>query len=112
MESAGEFGQQPFTNISDPIKVRTLILQQRREFEEGKDSRSSKEMVSELASSLQNQTASIIQETAPAQAGGKDRELEVIEGLSKLDDLRQSGALTEGEFLEAKKELLDKLHQE
>jgi len=52
MESAGEFGQQPFTNIGDPIEVRTLILQQRRVFEEGQASRSGREMASEGHSSI------------------------------------------------------------
>lgn len=111
IESAGEFGQEPFTNISDPIKARTLILQHRRLYEEGQASRSGKEMASELARTLQGQAAA-----APVQAtrdaAGKTVELELVEGLGKLDDLRQSGALTEEEFQEAKKELLDKMHEE
>jgi hypothetical protein len=32
-----------------------------------------------------------------------------VEGLSKLDELRRSGALSEEEFERAKKDLLDKL---
>jgi membrane protein YdbS with pleckstrin-like domain len=112
MESAGEFGQQPFTNIGDPIKVRTLILQQRREFEEGQASRSGREMASEVAKAMQQGAAPAAPAQAETQPAGKDRDLDVVEGLSKLDSLRSSGALTEEEFQEAKKELLDKLHEE
>jgi membrane protein YdbS with pleckstrin-like domain len=111
IESAGEFGQEPFTNIGDPIKVRTLILQQRRQSEEEQASRSGREMASEMARTLQGQTVPTGSPQASAQPADKDRDLEVVEGLKKLDDLRLSGALTEEEFQEAKKELLNKLHE-
>jgi hypothetical protein len=46
----------------------------------------------------------------PSGTGG--RELELVEGLRKLDELRRSGALTESEFQEAKQELMEKLREQ
>jgi len=65
--------------------------------------RPGKEMVSEPARSLQEVATPAVPTQAVPQPGGKDMELEVVEGLKKLDDLRQSGALTEGEFQRAKR---------
>jgi membrane protein YdbS with pleckstrin-like domain len=103
IESAGEFGQERFTNITDPVRVRTEILQQRRLYEEVRSSLAGKEMAREVGEVLKQQPAA-----AGAQPGAS-RELELVEGLKKLDELRQSGALTEDEFQEAKRELMEKL---
>lgn len=111
IESAAEYGQQPFTNIGNPEEVKKLILQQRHILEEEQTHRQSREMASELGRALQTGTAPAAAQPA-AQPGGKAEELEVVEGLKKLADLRQSGALTEGEFQRAKKELMEKLEEE
>ncbi|WP_287153664.1 PH domain-containing protein [Candidatus Solincola tengchongensis] len=105
IESAGEFGQQPFTNIGNPREVRALILERRNAF-------------------LQRRAAGAPTASPPTVVGppptteGAVREasaamdLKLVEGLRKLDELRRSGALTEEEFQRAKKELLEKLEDQ
>jgi membrane protein YdbS with pleckstrin-like domain len=109
MESAGEFGQEAFSNIGDPVQVRTQILQQRRLFEESQSSRASKEMAREVGETIRQQPMS---DVPPQPAGPGGRELELVEGLERLNELRRSGALTESEFQEAKQELMEKLHEQ
>ncbi|NPV60597.1 MAG: PH domain-containing protein [Actinobacteria bacterium] len=112
IESAGEFGQQPFTNISDPVGVKKMIFEQRRLFEERQERRQGEEVakqISEAVRSAQPQAAPS-GEVAPRGHGAVD-ELEVVDGLKKLDELRQSGALTEEEFQEAKRELLERMRE-
>jgi membrane protein YdbS with pleckstrin-like domain len=106
METAGEFGQQPFTNIGYPLEVKKQIFEQRKVFEDQQEARRGKEMAREMATSMQPGTAPA---AAPPPPTGKADELDVVDGLKKLDELRQSGALSEEEFQQAKKELLDKL---
>ena len=108
IESAGEFGQEAFTNISYPAQVRSQILQHRRLFEEAQASRSSKETAREMKLALQEQGVSGTGIQASQSMSAK-AELELVDGLKKLDELRLSGALTEEEFQEAKRELMDKL---
>jgi len=109
METAGEFGQQPFTNIGHPLEVKKKIFEQRSSSREMQESRRGKELAMEMASVMQTGQAPAA--PAPAQpAAAKADELDVVDGLKKLDELRQSGALTEEEFQQAKKELLDKMH--
>jgi membrane protein YdbS with pleckstrin-like domain len=110
IESAGEFGQEAFTNIGDPVQVRTQILQQRRLFEEGKSSRASMEMAREVGQAIRQQQPAA--DTTAQGPGPGGRELELVEGLGKLDELRRSGALTEAEFQAAKRELMDRLHEQ
>jgi len=110
IESAAEYGQQPFTNIGNPEEIKKLILQQRHIMEEEQSRRQSRDMASEIGRAIQTGAAPAAQ--LSAQAGGKAEELEVVEGLKKLADLRQSGALTEEEFQRAKKELMEKLEEE
>jgi membrane protein YdbS with pleckstrin-like domain len=108
METAGEFGQQPFTNIGYPLEVKKQIFEQRKVFEDQQEARRGKEMAREMATSMQPGTAPA---AAPPPPTGKADELDVVDGLKKLDELRQSGALSEEEFQQAKKELLDKLKE-
>jgi membrane protein YdbS with pleckstrin-like domain len=112
METAGEFGQQPFTNISDPLEVKKQIFEQRRVFEDQVDRRHSEDMVKQLSTVLQPGAAPPAPAAPPAQAPEPQKkadELDVVDGLKKLDEMRQSGALTEEEFQRAKKELMDRL---
>ncbi|OFW69137.1 MAG: hypothetical protein A2V52_00910 [Actinobacteria bacterium RBG_19FT_COMBO_54_7] len=111
IESAGEFGQEAFTNIGNPVEVRTQILQQRRLYEEGQSSRASREIAREMRSALQE--PGMQRTTSPAQpAAAQPTDLELVDGLKKLDELRRSGALTEEEFQKAKKELMGELFEE
>ena len=111
-ESASEYGQQPFTNIGNPEEIKKLILQQRHIREEERERRQSRDMATEIGRAMQNGAAPAAPAQSPPQPSGKGDELEVVEGLKKLADLRQSGALSEEEFQRAKKELMDKLEQE
>ncbi len=104
IESAGEFGQQPFTNIGDPGKVRSLILEQRRLFLERKQG-----MASYPASAAASAPPPTGQDM-PSR-GGASEDLELVEGIRKLDELRRSGALSEEEFQRAKRELLERLER-
>jgi membrane protein YdbS with pleckstrin-like domain len=112
IESAGEFGQQPFTNIGDPTKTRTLILQQRRISADGQSSRSGREVAAEMARIMRDQAPAASSERRTPEPGAGAVELDVVEGLSKLDELRRSGALSEEEFQEAKRELLDRMRED
>lgn len=112
IESAAEYGQQPFTNIGNPEEIKKLILQQRHILEEEQSRRQSRDMASEIGKAIQTGAAPAAPAQAPPQPSGKGDELEVVEGLKKLADLRQSGALSEEEFQRAKKELMDKLEEE
>jgi uncharacterized membrane protein YdbT with pleckstrin-like domain len=80
IESAGERGQQPFTDVSHPARVQNEIYRQ-----------------IELAQ----------QRDADRQAGR--RELSVPEQLEKLDELRQRGVITDAEFQAKKAQLLDRI---
>jgi membrane protein YdbS with pleckstrin-like domain len=112
IESASEYGQQPFTNIGNPEEIKKLILQQRHIMEEDQSRRQSRDMASEIGRAIQTGAAPAAPAQAPPQPSGKGDELEVVDGLKKLADLRQSGALSEEEFQRAKKELMDKLEEE
>lgn len=107
IESAGEFGQQPFTNIGDPKAVRTLILERRRIFLEEREGGRLASVSGMGKGSLQVEAAD-----GASSGGEKARELELVEGLRRLDELRRSGALTEEEFQGAKRQLLDRLSEE
>jgi hypothetical protein len=69
-------------------------------------------MASEIGRAIQTGTAPAATAQPAPQPPGKGDELEVVDGLKKLADLRQSGALSEEEFQRAKKELMDKLEEE
>ena len=112
IESASEYGQQPFTNIGNPEEIKKLILQQRHIMEEERERRQSRDMATEIGKAIQTGAAPAAPAQAPPQPAGKGDELEVVEGLKKLADLRQSGALSEEEFQRAKNELMDKLEEE
>lgn len=106
IESAGEFGQQPFTNIGNPREVRALILERRNAFLQRRAAGTSFP-VSPSAVSEPAPPGAVTAASAPATL-----DLELVEGLRKLDELRRSGALTEEEFERAKKELLEKLEDQ
>lgn len=82
VESAGELGQQKFSDITQPLKVQTEIYRQMEGNENRKFDRVGK---------IQPATLSI-----PDQ-------------IEKLDQLRQKGILTDAEFNRKKTELLDRL---
>lgn len=110
IESAGEFGQQPFTNIGDPRKVRAQILEQRRIFLEERAGSRPYGTGTPSAAPAETGVPRAAQDEGRA-AGGRTaaEELELVEGIRKLDELRRSGALSEEEFQRAKQELLDRL---
>ncbi len=113
IESAGEFGQQPFTNISDPVGVKKLIFEQRRLFEERQERKYGEEMARQLSGVIQATQPTVT--PAEGRASRQEKvvdELEVVDGLKKLDELRQSGALTEDEFQEAKRDLMERLRED
>ena len=110
IESAGEFGQQPFTNVGDPRKLRSQILEQRRIFLEERASRpygTAVQYAAAPAGEAAAQAAQAAQETSAR--GAAAAELDLVEGIRRLDELRRSGALSEEEFQKAKRELLDRL---
>ena len=80
IESAGERGQQPFTDIPRPARVQNEIYRQ-----------------IELAQSR----------SADRMSGR--RELSVPEQLEKLDELRQRGVISQAEFDAKKAQLLDRM---
>ena len=107
METAGEFGQQPFTNISHPLEVKKQIFEQRRIVMEEGESRAGHEMAQEITSALQAATPSAAPPPAaprPGGAGGQD----VVERLERLTELHRAGELSDEEFQRAKEELLGK----
>ncbi|MGQ9474709.1 MAG: PH domain-containing protein [Actinomycetota bacterium] len=105
IESAGEFGQQPFTNIGNPREVRAFILQQRNAFLERRAA-ASPSFPGPVAAGPAPETLSQGHAETPPSAS---RDLEVVKAIRELDDLRRCGAITEEEFQQAKKDLLEKL---
>jgi membrane protein YdbS with pleckstrin-like domain len=105
METAGEFGQQPFTNIGKPLEVKKLIFEQRRLLEEQRESMASREMAQQVTSALRAATAP----TAPAAAPRPETSAGpgVVEQLEKLTEMHRAGELDDEEFKKAKEELLD-----
>jgi len=97
METASEFGQQPFTNISH---------------QEQQEKRYGEEITARLTGAVRPEGVSAAPEASPPPASQERErvdELEVVDRLKKLDEMRQSRALTEEEFQRAKQELLDKM---
>jgi len=105
METAGEFGQQPFTNIGKPLEVKKLIFEQRRLLEEQRESMAGREMAQQVTSALRAGTAP----TAPAAASRPEASAGpgVVERLEKLTEMHRAGELDDEEFKKAKEELLD-----
>jgi len=104
METAGEFGQQPFTNIGRPLEVKKEIFQQRDTHMEELETRRGKEAAREMASVIQAGPASAAPAAPPAAAAAPTS---VVERLEKLSELHASGALSDAEFQKAKEELLE-----
>lgn len=96
VETAGEFGQQPFTNIGRPLEVKKRIFEQRKLLEEAEEAQRGREMAREMATAMQAPSA------APAGEPG------LVERLERLTAMRASGALSDEEFQRAKDELLGK----
>jgi uncharacterized membrane protein YdbT with pleckstrin-like domain len=82
VESAGELGQQKFSNIKQPLNIQNEIYRQMEGNENRKFDRVSR-----------SQPAS----------------LSIPDQIEKLDELRQKGILTDAEFNRKKAELLDRL---
>lgn len=110
IESAAEFGQQPFTNISDPVGVKKKIFEQRNLFEERRERRSGEEMARQLSNVLQQSgVAAPAPPAAPPSQGaaaGAAAQPSVVERLEKLSEMRRAGELTDEEFQKAKRDLL------
>lgn len=104
IETAGEFGQQPFTNIGHPLEVKKQIFEQRKLLEEQQETRRGKEMAQEMATVMQAPPAAP-PPAAAAPAAAADTS--VVERLEKLSELHASGALSDAEFQKAKEELLE-----
>ncbi|MBC7254410.1 MAG: PH domain-containing protein [Actinobacteria bacterium] len=107
IESAGEFGQQPFTNIGSPREVRDLILSQRNALLELRSRQASSPGIVTPPGPPTESSRGAGGEASPDVSATRD--LQLVEGLRKLDELRRSGALTEEEFERAKRELLEKM---
>jgi len=82
IESAGERGQQAFSNIPHPSAVQNEIYRQ-IEAAQGR--------------------------TADRMAGARSHELSIPEQLDKLDELRQRGVISQAEFEAKKSQLLDRM---
>jgi uncharacterized membrane protein YdbT with pleckstrin-like domain len=82
IESAGERGQQHFTDIRKPSLVQNVIYQQIEDNENRKFDRA---------------------------AGAKVREDSIPDQIDKLDDLRRRGVISQAEFDAKKAQLLDRL---
>ncbi len=104
METAGEFGQQPFTNIGRPLEVKKEIFQQRDTHMEELEARRGKEAAREMATVMQTQAPAPAPAAAPAAPAA---DTSVVERLEKLSELHASGALSDAEFQKAKEELLE-----
>ncbi|MEW6553831.1 MAG: PH domain-containing protein [Actinomycetota bacterium] len=102
IETAGEFGQQPFTNIGHPLEVKKQIFEQRKALEEQQETMRGKEIAHEMATAMQTQAP--VAPPAPAPAA---TDTSVVERLEKLSELHASGALSDAEFQRAKAELLE-----
>jgi membrane protein YdbS with pleckstrin-like domain len=105
METAAEFGQQPFTNIGHPLDVKKQVFEQRETLEATQESKQSKDMAREMAAVIQPPPA-------PAAAAAPATDTSVVERLEKLSELHKSGALSDAEFQKAKEGLLEMKQQE
>ncbi|MDY6796729.1 MAG: PH domain-containing protein [Actinomycetota bacterium] len=115
IESAGEYGQQPFTNIGDPEKIKQLIVGQRDLSEDEQARRRGRDLAQDIARSMRAGSTSTAAQPVPQAVQRpefKADELEVVEGLKKLADLHQQGALTDEEFQRAKEELLERMEND
>ena len=81
IESAGEGGQQPFSNIRHPQEVQNEIYRQM-----------------ELSGARDR-----------AEMGGGRREASIPEQINQLDELRQRGVISQAEFDAKKQQLLDRM---
>lgn len=88
IESAGEGGRQTFTDIRKPSLVQNEIYRQVENLENRK-----------------------LQRMGQAARGGDPApaRVSIPDQIAKLDELRRSGALTDGEFEAKKRELLDRM---
>lgn len=98
VESAGEGGQQTFNGIRKPALVQQEIYRQM----EGAEARDFEQMGAATAAAI-SQT----QQQPPAAAAQPAQT--IPEQIEKLDQLRQQGLLTDQEFEEKKRQLLDRL---
>ncbi len=100
METASEFGQQPFTNIGRPLEVKKQVFEQREALEDTLEAKQSKDMAREMAAALQ---------AAPAPAAAPEAEAgsSVVERLERLTEMHRAGSLSDAEFQKAKEELLE-----
>ena len=93
IESAGEGGRQPFSNIRRPNIVQNEIYRQVEGLEERKLRR-----LGEAASGA-----------AAAASASAEPQLSIPEQIEKLDQLRRQGVITDEEFEAKKRELLDRM---
>lgn len=89
IESAGERGQQSFSNVRNPSAVQNEIYKQMEDNENRKFDR--------------------INVNAAAAAGGGGHADSIPEQIRELDELRKQGLLSDAEFNEKKQELLDRM---
>ncbi len=105
METAGEFGQQPFTNIGHPLEVKKQIFEQRNRYREQQESMRGHGIAREMAAAIQT---GAVPAAPVATAGGPG----VVERLEKLTEMRAKGDLSDEEFQRAKEELLEMEREE
>lgn len=89
VESAGENGQQAFTDVSNPSYVQNVIYRQGELYEAGR--------------------SGAIRSKAPDDGDGEDPGMSIPEQIEKLATLRDKGILSDDEFQEKKQTLLDRM---
>jgi membrane protein YdbS with pleckstrin-like domain len=105
IESAGEFGQQPFTNIGRPEEVKRLILHQIR-LSALEDDRLRGGETSDRSAEGTGSAAGAPAGSGPARPQEKRPGPDMVESLERLAELRRQGVLSEEEFERAKREIL------
>ena len=100
IETAAEFGQQPFTNIGSPLEAKKQVFEMRNALEDQHEAKLGKGIARDMAAVLQaGQPPAAPPSPAPGTA-------DLVERLEKLTELHNSGALSDAEFQKAKEELL------
>ena len=91
IESAGENGHQPFTDVRDPVGVQNILYRQMEIASDGTQSR--------------NDGMSNPQMHHEGDGSGES----IPDQISKLGELRDKGVLTDQEFEQKKRQLLDRM---
>ena len=114
IESAGENGQQYFSDVSNPSKVQNIIYRQTEIYTQrgpnngmGDDSGSNGDI--RKGGGMYSEESRDDRDEGDRNGSGKHGSSEIPDQISQLDKLRQQGILTDQEFQEKKRQLLDRL---